>query len=249
VKIVSPKSSEVNQKPPVQWDAVDWSIQDGVLARMLGKSKQRLGQVRKALGKPKALSPLTAWIVENRNLVSGMRSTDILEIAPAGTTINRLLQSLHKQGIPFLSARGVVVDAAYIFAHAKVSASGCWNWTKYLNVKTGYGETAKKEYAHRASYRIFKGEIPAGLNVLHRCDNRACVNPDHLYAGTPQQNCIDRSLRAKRNSSLKLSPDLVTHIRELCKLGACPKLVAKDIGVSVSTIRSVVARKNWKHVA
>lgn len=67
----------------------------------------------------------------------------------------------------------------------------CWNWTGFVNPQ-GYGESYKggKERAHRLSYKIFKGNIPYGLQLDHLCRNRSCVNPDHLEAVSRRVNIL-----------------------------------------------------------
>ena len=79
--------------------------------------------------------------------------------------------------------------------------AGCWNWTGSKN-SWGYGcirYNQKNDGAHRVAWILKYGKIPKGLCVLHRCDNPACVRPDHLFLGTQMDNMQDRKKKGKYN--------------------------------------------------
>src|SRR5258708_9493686 len=82
----------------------------------------------------------------------------------------------------------------------KVSVSdGCWEWTGY-KASNGYGRFMLRGdavRAHRACYEIYVGPIPEGMHVLHRCDNRGCVNPSHLFLGTHTDNMRDMEAKGR----------------------------------------------------
>ena len=130
----------------------------------------------------------------------------------------------------------------------------CWLWTGYTS-ENGYGifgVNGRQYKAHRVSYVIEHGRIDNDRLVLHRCDVRACVNPAHLFLGTPKDNSQDAvkkrrnaKLYGERNGKAKLTRAAVLAIRRLCKRGVYQKTVAKQFGVSEATISYVVNGGRW----
>jgi hypothetical protein len=127
------------------------------------------------------------------------------------------------------------------------TGDGCWTWTGSLSGH-GYGTICldgrgTQTGAHRASWLLHHGEIPRGLYVLHKCDNRACVRPDHLYLGTHQQNMTDMA-RKNRGGNSKLCLEEASQILRLYKPYKCTApMLARRIGVTDHTIRAILGGK------
>lgn len=130
----------------------------------------------------------------------------------------------------------------------------CWEYTGTISL-SGYGQfyhRGKSIRAHRAMYEIVNGEIPDGLLVCHTCDNRKCVNPSHLYAGTAADNYNDARERGRLNTpqgechhNAKLSENDVANIR---RSNFSQRKLAGIYGVSQATINEAKRGLTWKTV-
>jgi hypothetical protein len=130
--------------------------------------------------------------------------------------------------------------------------TGCWNWNRG-KMPTGYGTTRYNGHqtsAHRAYYAHYVEEIPAGMVVLHECDNPSCVNPEHLRMGTQRDNTIDRDwkgrnvpARGEGNGRHKLSDRAVLAIHELRRAGWIQRDIAEAFDVSQVQIHKILTGK------
>ena len=137
-------------------------------------------------------------------------------------------------------------------------ANGCWIWQGGKN-KKGYGRffrNGKSIQAHHAAWELHHGPVPPGLWVLHKCDVPSCVNPAHLFVGTPSDNCQDciakgrwrkSVIRGERIGTSKLTPEKVMAIRQRAESEPA-KAIAASYGLSVATIYDVLEGRTWAHV-
>lgn len=161
------------------------------------------------------------------------------------------------------SNRCMVLDSV------EINKDGCWEWTKGKN-PAGYGifknlddrnqkpgNKMRGLLAHRASYTMYKGEIPEGKFVCHTCDNRACCNPDHLFLGTPKDNARDalrkgrlavENLTYRPPKGKSFNAKLESHIgeiRERIAKGERIVEIAESYEVTPQAIYSIKHGKTW----
>lgn len=159
----------------------------------------------------------------------------------------------------------------------KRSKNECWEWQG--NVVRGYGHFPLTHFktvkAHRFSYELKYGQIPDGMLVCHKCDNSKCVNPNHLFLGTHQDNMNDRSAkgrqakgdrhgarlhpekfrfqhggapRGSKNGRASLTEDSVLKIKQLLKTDLSQAEIGKRFGVTRFVIWKIKVGLAWQHI-
>jgi DNA-binding transcriptional regulator YiaG len=146
--------------------------------------------------------------------------------------------------------------------------TACWNWTGSVD-KAGYGQlylAGKQRKAHRVAWQLENMEpIPDGMEVCHRCDNRRCCNPAHLWLGTHQQNMNDavtkrrlgrhgkgfeshpeNIMRGERHWNSRLTEEQVVRIRQQAASGASRKSLAAEYGVTQIMVGHIITGRSWK---
>lgn len=134
----------------------------------------------------------------------------------------------------------------------------CWEWTGYRS--RGYGTVPRRQLlankerrAHRYSYTLFVGPIPAGKLVRHLCNNRICVNPKHLAAGTMVENYQDAveagtAPFGERNGWSKYTTAFVLEVRQLFASGMTQKEIGLKFNLHKTVVFDIVRRRRWRHV-
>jgi hypothetical protein len=139
---------------------------------------------------------------------------------------------------------------------------GCWDWTGMIG-DVGYGQMSvngRQERTHRLSWLLAHGAMPPrGVYVLHRCDNRRCVRPDHLFLGTHRENIADMIAKGRGSKpprhvgdshpQAKITAAIASDLRRRVAAGEKQAALAREVGISKSAMCAIVKRHIWREVA
>ena len=159
----------------------------------------------------------------------------------------------------------VSLEARFWLKVERGEPDDCWEWTASVRAN-GYGQVYRgggrgRGTAHRVSWELAHGAVPPGACVLHRCDNRRCVNPAHLFLGSVADNNADMTAKGRAhrmggpsmpgevNPSARLNAEAVGRIRAAHAAGATMTDLAAEYGVARKTVSKLVNRLTWQHVA
>lgn len=130
---------------------------------------------------------------------------------------------------------------------------GCWLWQGAVG-SHGYGSIyayGRQVLVHRLSWEIHNGPIPKGMHVLHHCDVRRCIRPNHLFLGTNKDNHADAQLKGRlpageAHKSSKLTALQVQEIRRRSSLGESRRSVSRDFDITPQTVGKIVRGERWQ---
>ena len=153
-------------------------------------------------------------------------------------------------------------EASYrLLSRTVLTSNGCWMWTA-AKAGRGYGVLrfrGRQWYAHRVSWVVYRGEIPQNICVLHRCDTPGCINPEHLFLGSYQDNSRDASCKGRlpgnrthgsQKPIAKLDETSVRRIRLLYYGGASIRAIQRQYHPALTWegIKAAAIGKTWRHV-
>ena len=153
----------------------------------------------------------------------------------------------------------------------RIPESGCWIWMCGLD-KDGYGQASRQNRnirAHRLSWLLHRGELRSGYVVMHICDVRSCINPDHLEQALQIDNNNDKMRKNRhrvaygdahylrrnpfarsgsKGASAKITEQQAIEIRERFAAGELQRILAAELGITRSAISGVVTRRTFAHI-
>lgn len=164
---------------------------------------------------------------------------------------------LARTGLLVIGRSGHGVSPEKRFWRRVMKTDTCWLWTG--TTIRGYGSFNKHGYAHRFSWELHNGQILNGLHVLHKCDVRACVRPEHLFLGTNYDNIRDKCAKGRQfklgprygveNNASKLTTVQVLEIRKrYANNDVSMAVLASDYNIGPTQVGNIINRISWTHV-
>jgi hypothetical protein len=146
--------------------------------------------------------------------------------------------------------RGSPLKKFWHYVTPTAAASECWLWGG-MKSHWGHGIISDQPRghirAHRFAWELFNGPIPEGLIVCHKCDVPSCVNPLHLFVGTPADNSHDMKIKGRAaKPQAKMTPRQVETIRAMAELGYSRENIAAVFGLGYSAVWRIVTGRTWR---
>lgn len=151
-----------------------------------------------------------------------------------------------------------------IFSRVEKQENGCWNWKGAIRGNSGYGAitvSGTTNSVHRVVYELVFGTIADGMYVCHKCDNKLCVNPDHLFLGTPKDNVVDAVNKKRiippigggfkigsKAYNASISPDAVLGIKRLLKTGEKQQVIANLFGTKRHVVADIARGRSYFNI-
>lgn len=163
----------------------------------------------------------------------------------------KLFSVCTKCGAHFKTNKSSIFCSAVCRFESKIKKTeSCWLWTGKLG-SHGYGQFSfvhgKTKTSSAAAFAIYKGDVPKGMLVCHTCDNRICVNPEHLFLGTHADNMRDM-VRKNRDGRRKLNDSQVAEIKKKLSDGASLRSLAKEYAVTNQNIVHIKMGRSFVHI-
>jgi hypothetical protein len=138
---------------------------------------------------------------------------------------------------------------------AELTDRGCWECTSHKKDKNGYPIMwrGNEQRMARNFYTHYIGPIPTDTLVCHKCDNPACINPEHLFLGTNAENTRDKVLKGRQAKGMShgnhiLNDAIVLDMRRLWRTGWTQTAIASKYGVTIASVNYIVRRIQWAHI-